>query len=655
MLVLFETAAGFALFKVLDESKLKSSPKDIDQYFSTPQKASSIVSLKKFYKFDGTLDALEAATALAESKVPESLQEFLQKNIIDEKLSDKLIVSDLKFGNAIKDLLNIKVLCDETTNELIRGIRLQLNSLVSAKESDLNSMSIGLSHSYSRYKLKFSPDKVDTMIVQAISLLQDLSTEINIYAMRAREWYGWHFPELSKIIATQPEYAKAIKAMGNRKNAVNTDFTGILPDQIADEVKEAAQISMGTEIAEEDLEHIYSLCDQYLSIQEYYEELSEYLRNRMNAIAPNLTILVGEIVGAKLICRAGSLMTLAKYPSSTIQILGAEKAFFRAVKTKHNTPKYGLIYNAKMVNDISLKNKGKMSRVLAAKAALSARFDALCETSDTSYGINYKSQLDRRSIQIENGEVIKKTKSSNGNGYNKRDNQQIKSYDHTKSSTNQLQSRTPAKKDSKESSITAESNGHTMEVDTKKEKSSKKEKVESESESESESEKETKKKSSKKEEKEDKKKSSKKDDKEDKKKSSKKEEKMDVDSEDEKPKKSDKKSSKKEDKEEEKKSEKKSSKKDEEKEEKKSSKKSDKKEEKKSSKKKVDSDSDEEEEKPKKSDKKSSKKEDKEEKKSEKKSSKKDKEDEKEKKSKKDDKKRSRDDEDDEKVTKKKK
>ena len=102
---------------------------------------------------------------------------------------------------------------------------------------------------------------------------------------------------------------------------------------------------MGTEISDSDINHIHALCDQVISISAYRSQLAEYLRNRMNAIAPNLTALVGELVGARLISHAGSLRNLAKQPASTVQILGAEKALFRALKTKHDTPKYGLIYH----------------------------------------------------------------------------------------------------------------------------------------------------------------------------------------------------------------------------------------------------------------------------------------------------------------------
>ena len=106
---------------------------------------------------------------------------------------------------------------------------------------------------------------------------------------------------------------------------------------------------MGTEISEVDLLNIKHLCEQVVEIQEYRDQLYTYLKNRMVAIAPNLTVLVGELVGARLISHAGSLMNLAKHPASTVQILGAEKALFKALKTKHDTPKYGLIYHAQIV------------------------------------------------------------------------------------------------------------------------------------------------------------------------------------------------------------------------------------------------------------------------------------------------------------------
>ena len=228
----------------------------------------------------------------------------------------------------------------------------------------------------SRHKLKFSTEKVDMMIIQAIGLLDELDKEVNMYAMRVKEWYGWHFPEMAKIINDNYAFARVVLKMGMRKQAASIDLDDILPEEIAVAVKKAAEISMGTEITQDDLETIAMLAQQVVDFKEQRDELYAYLTQRMNAIAPNLTHLVGELVGARLIAQCGSMVNLAQSPASTIQIIGAEKALFRALKTKHHTPKYGLIYHASLVGQASTsKNKGKIARMLGAKLALGARQD----------------------------------------------------------------------------------------------------------------------------------------------------------------------------------------------------------------------------------------------------------------------------------------
>lgn len=310
------------------------------------------------------------------------------KSIKDEK-KVSLAVADPKLGNAISKLpgLQITPISDSTTADLYRAIREHLPSLIPGlMPEDLSTMSLGLSHSLSRHKLKFSPDKVDTMIIQAIALLDDLDKELNTYAMRVKEWYGWHFPEMARIINDNLAYSRVILAMGFRSNASETDLSDVLPEEIEGAVKAAAEVSMGTEITDEDLENIQALAEQVVGFTEYRQQLSSYLSARMQAIAPNLTALVGDLVGARLIAHAGSLMNLAKSPASTIQILGAEKALFRALKTKHDTPKYGLIYHASLIGQASGKNKGKIARMLATKAALGLRVDALSEWGQIGEG-----------------------------------------------------------------------------------------------------------------------------------------------------------------------------------------------------------------------------------------------------------------------------
>ncbi|KAF7197703.1 Nucleolar protein 58 [Pseudocercospora fuligena] len=385
LFILSETSAGYALFKAKDKKLLKRD--DIATEAATAEGACSLLKMKEFHKFESAAAALEEAAALTEGKVTPTLANML--NSIKDEKKVSLAVADPKLGNAIGKLpgLQITPVSDSSTADVFRAIREHLSSLIPGlMPEDLGTMSLGLSHSLSRHKLKFSPDKVDTMIIQAIALLDDLDKELNTYAMRVKEWYGWHFPELAKIINDNLAYSRLILAMGMRSNASSTDLSDILPEEIETSVKGAAEISMGTEITDEDLENIQALAEQVVGFTEYRAQLSSYLSARMQAIAPNLTALVGELVGARLIAHAGSLMNLAKSPASTIQILGAEKALFRALKTKHDTPKYGLIYHASLIGQASGKNKGKIARMLATKSTLGLRVDALSDWGQIGEG-----------------------------------------------------------------------------------------------------------------------------------------------------------------------------------------------------------------------------------------------------------------------------
>ena len=242
------------------------------------------------------------------------------------------------------------------------------------------------------------------MVIQAVGLLDDLDKELNNYAMRLREWYGWHFPEVGKILADNLTYAKVVLKMGMRTNAKNIVFgTDLLTPEDEAHIKEAAEISMGSEISSEDELNIKELCNQIIFLSEYRQTLTEYLRTRMMTIAPNLTTMVGELVAARLIAHAGSLISLAKMPGSTIQIFGAEKALFRALKTKSQTPKYGLIYHASIVGQANPKIKGKISRSLASKCALCIRVDALGENTEGEIGKKSKKILESRIAQLESG------------------------------------------------------------------------------------------------------------------------------------------------------------------------------------------------------------------------------------------------------------
>lgn len=156
-------------------------------------------------------------------------------------------MADKKLGKLISENFGVKCKQNEGIEELMRIIRFNLSELLGIEnEEELKMMTLGVAHGLSRYKLKFSAEKVDIMIIQAVSLLDDLDKEINNYTMRLKEWYGWHFPELAKIVSDNLIYTKVVKAAGMRTNIPSFDLSGILPEDIEKDVKEAAEISMGT-------------------------------------------------------------------------------------------------------------------------------------------------------------------------------------------------------------------------------------------------------------------------------------------------------------------------------------------------------------------------------------------------------------------------
>lgn len=407
MLVLFETAQGYAFFKLHDDKKLGKVDKLIKTFEAGGEALDNLITLHHFEKFKSTSEAVDNAAALLESKIGKKLKKALKKCIVKQELVEELAVADPKLGTKIKDKFDINCISTNHVQELMSLIRNKVEHLIPewSNEDDMV-MQLGTAHGIGRYKLKFSPDKVDTMIVQAVSLLDDLDKELNNYIMRCREWYGWHFPELSKILPDHMTYVKTILTIGMRTAAAEADLSEVIEDEeTANKVKEYAEISMGTDIADLDLENIKLLCQNIVELTEYRAQLFDYLRNRMMTIAPNLTILVGELVGARLISHAGSLMNLAKQPASTVQILGAEKALFRALKTKHDTPKYGLIYHAQLVGMSNTQVKGKMSRMLAAKAALATRVDALGDEPTNALGTEHRAKLEARLKMLEDGNL----------------------------------------------------------------------------------------------------------------------------------------------------------------------------------------------------------------------------------------------------------
>jgi RNA processing factor Prp31 len=238
-----------------------------------------------------------------------------------------------------------------------------------------------------------------------------MDKNINTFAMRLKEWFSWHFPELAKIITDNTIYAKLVHFIERRDN-INEGILEQLEEITMDEDKareiiEANNASMGQDVSDDDVAQMKMFSTRVVEMINFRAGLGEYLHNRMSAVAPNLSTLIGDNVAAKLISQAGSLVNLAKYPASTIQILGAEKALFRSLKSGGNTPKYGIIYNSSFISRAGIKNKGKISRYIANKLAIAARFDQFAIIPNNKVGSALKDQVEERLRFFASGEKPK--------------------------------------------------------------------------------------------------------------------------------------------------------------------------------------------------------------------------------------------------------
>ncbi len=260
---------------------------------------------------------------------------------------------------------------------------------------------LGLGHAYSRAKVKFSVHKNDNHVIQAIATLDALDKGINSSAMRVREWYGWHFRSSSRLSPTTARNARVVLAIGNKKTLTedSVDELANVLNQDKDKAEAiigAARISMGQDISDTDLHMVRDPAGNVVKMADYRRILSESLDKKLGDVAPNLQVILGTPVAARLISHAGSLTNLAKYPASTLQILGAEKALFRALKTKGATPKYGLLYQSTFIGRAGAKNKGRISRFLANKCSIASRIDNFSEHPTKHFGEVLRQQLEER-------------------------------------------------------------------------------------------------------------------------------------------------------------------------------------------------------------------------------------------------------------------
>ncbi|XP_019192459.1 PREDICTED: nucleolar protein 56-like [Ipomoea nil] len=403
--LLYESASGYGLFLAHGLDEIGQSTDAVRKSISDLNRFGKVVKLVAFNPFESALDALNQCNAVSEGQMTDELRNFLELTLPKVKESKKakfsLGLAEPKLGSHIFEETKIPCQSNEFVLELLRGVRLHFEKFIeNLKPGDLEKAQLGLGHSYSRAKVKFNVNRVDNMVIQAIFLLDTLDKDVNTFSMRVREWYSWHFPELVKIINDNYLYAKLAKFIED-KSQLSEDSLPALTEIVGDEDKakeivEAAKASMGHDLSPIDLINVKQFAQRVMDLSEYRKSLYDYLVAKMHDIAPNLAALIGEVVGARLISHAGSLTNLAKCPSSTLQILGAEKALFRALKTKGNTPKYGLIFHSSFIGRASAKNKGRMARYLANKCSIASRLDCFLDNNTTTFGEKLREQVEER-------------------------------------------------------------------------------------------------------------------------------------------------------------------------------------------------------------------------------------------------------------------
>lgn len=229
---------------------------------------------------------------------------------------------------------------------------------------------------YTRRKLRREAQKRDLLAVQAIRAIDDIDKTINLYIARLREWYSVHFPELDEIVREHGEYARLVSELKHRSNFTRENLLKLgVSEELAEKISSSAVNSIGADLSDFDLEYISILAGIILDLYKLRETLEGYIDTVMKEVAPNIVSLVGPKLGARLMSLAGGLEKLAKLPASTIQVLGAEKALFRALRTGGKPPKHGVIFQHPAIHKNPRWQRGKIARFLASKLAIAAKID----------------------------------------------------------------------------------------------------------------------------------------------------------------------------------------------------------------------------------------------------------------------------------------
>ncbi len=319
-----------------------------------------------------------------------------------EKLGEtEVFVEEQMLARSLSKFENLTVTI--STNKIAKWFRENLDDYltklgVTKTPEEIISFRRDVAIRLSKAKVSAASGEKDLLVKNAIDAIDEVDKSINILVMRLREWYSVHHPSLTRLVEDQDQYARILKETSG-KESMTKDMLVLaeVPEATIELVMNAILGDIGAELRDIDLNIIKVLAISIDNMYKTRKELEDYVATVMEEISPNVTALVGSLVGARLISLAGSMENLARKPSSTVQVFGAEKALFRAIKTGADPPKHGVIYRVSEINTAPYWQRGKIARALAGKLSIAARIDAY---SDRNIGTSLREDFMKRVEEI---------------------------------------------------------------------------------------------------------------------------------------------------------------------------------------------------------------------------------------------------------------
>lgn len=241
-----------------------------------------------------------------------------------------------------------------------------------------------------RERLSKAGEKKDLIVSETVTLTEELAKMENNLVSHLKDFYGYHFPELEDIVEDNETYVKIIASTGSKRGMSEEKLKNLTEStELAHEIVEARKLSVKAGFEEETINLLQEIARKALALSNLRGFLLNHLEQLMREVAPNITTLVGPRIGAKLIKELGGLEKMAKSPSSTIQVVGAEQALFRALRGEGTPPKHGIIFQDPRIHNAPEDQRGKIARAIANKLAIAARIDYF-SNKDKSEKLNQK-------------------------------------------------------------------------------------------------------------------------------------------------------------------------------------------------------------------------------------------------------------------------